>query len=60
VSPEWLARMQERKRELQFSIYSVLIDVGSSELSTLAQLSDRVTSIKKLSAQGTREIFLTI
>jgi len=60
VSPEWLKRLQERKRELQFSIYSVLIDVGSSELSTLAQLSDRVTSIKKLSAEGTREIFLRI
>ena len=60
VSPEWLARMQERKRELQFSIYSVLIDVGSSEMSTLAQISDRVTSIKKLSNAGTREIFLSI
>jgi len=60
VSPEWLERLRERKRELQFSIYSVLIDVGSSELSTLAQVSDRVTSIKKLSAESTREIFLTI
>lgn len=60
VSPEWLKRLQDRKRELQFSIYAVLIDVGSSELSTLAQLSDRVTSIKKLSAEGTREIFLRI
>jgi uncharacterized protein with von Willebrand factor type A (vWA) domain len=60
VSPDWLARLRERKDELQFSIYSVLIDVGSSELSTLAQLSDRVTSIKKLSAEGTKEIFLRI
>ncbi|HTY53624.1 MAG TPA: VWA domain-containing protein [Candidatus Binataceae bacterium] len=60
VRPEWLKHLQERKEELQFSIYSVLIDLGSSELSTLAQLSDRVTSIKKLSAEGTREIFLTI
>ncbi len=60
VSPEWLKHLRERKRELQFSIYSVLIDVSSSELSTLAQISDRVTSIKKLSAEGTREIFLAI
>jgi len=60
VSPEWLRHFEERKRELQFSVYSVLVDVGSSELSTLTQLSDRVTSIKKLSAEGTREIFLRI
>ena len=50
----------ERKEELQFSIFAVLVDVGSSELSTLAQISDRVTSVKKLSAEGTREIFMKI
>jgi uncharacterized protein with von Willebrand factor type A (vWA) domain len=60
VAPEWLAELRRRKEELQFSIFAVLVDVGSSELSTLAQLSDRVTSVKKLSAEGTREIFLKI
>jgi uncharacterized protein with von Willebrand factor type A (vWA) domain len=60
VAPEWLAELRRRKDELQFSIFAVLVDVGSSELSTLAQMSDRVTSIKKLSAEGTREIFLKI
>ncbi len=60
VAPEWLDALRRRKEELQFSIFAVLVDVGSSELSTLAQLSDRVTSVKKLSAEGTREIFLKI
>jgi uncharacterized protein with von Willebrand factor type A (vWA) domain len=60
VTPEWLDNLRRRKEALQFSIYAVLVDVGSSQLSTLAQLSDRVTSIKKLSAEGTREIFLKI
>ena len=60
VAPEWLAELRRRKEALQFSIFAVLVDVGSSELSTLAQLSDRVTSVKKLSAEGTREIFLKI
>ncbi|HLK85014.1 MAG TPA: VWA domain-containing protein [Candidatus Binataceae bacterium] len=60
VAPQWLAALRRRKEELQFSIFAVLVDVGSSELSTLAQMSDRVTSIKKLSAEGTREIFLKI
>ena len=54
------AELRRRKDELQFSIFAVLVDVGSSELSTLAQMSDRVTSVKKLSAEGTREIFLKI
>jgi uncharacterized protein with von Willebrand factor type A (vWA) domain len=60
VSPTWLAHLKERKRDLDFSIYAVLVDVGSSEMSTLAQFSDRVTSIKQLNAEGTRDIFLKV
>lgn len=58
VSPAWLAKLKERKDELNFSIFSVLVDVGSSAVSTLEQFSDRITSIKQLNAQGTRDIFL--
>ncbi|HTT74625.1 MAG TPA: VWA domain-containing protein [Candidatus Binataceae bacterium] len=60
VSPEWLEALRERKDELDFSIYAVLVDVGSSELSTLAQFSDRVSSVKQLTLEGSREIFLKI
>jgi len=60
VSPTWLAHLKERKDELDFSIFAVLVDVGSSEMSTLAQFSDRITSIKQLSAEGTRDIFLKV
>jgi uncharacterized protein with von Willebrand factor type A (vWA) domain len=60
VSREWLAALRERKDELDFSIYAVLVDVGSSELSTLAQFSDRVSSVKQLTVEGSREIFLKI
>lgn len=60
VSPAWLARLRSRKEDLDFSIFAVLVDVGSSELSTLAQFSDRVTSVKKLSTESTHEIFLKI
>jgi uncharacterized protein with von Willebrand factor type A (vWA) domain len=60
VSPEWLEKLRERKDELDFSIYAVLVDVGSSELSTLAQFSDRVSSVKQLTVEGSREIFLKI
>ncbi|MGA2412056.1 MAG: hypothetical protein ABSG46_16940, partial [Candidatus Binataceae bacterium] len=60
VGPEWLAALREHKEELDFSIFAVLVDIGSSELSTLAQFSDRVTSIKQLTVEGSREIFLKI
>ena len=60
VAPEWLADLKRRKEELQFSIFAVLVDIGSSELSTLAQFSDRVSSVSKLTVAGSREIFLKI
>ncbi len=60
VSPEWLAELLTRKEELQFKIFGVLVDVGSSETSTLAQFSDRMTSVKQLSAKDTRQIFLNV
>ncbi|MGH7932452.1 MAG: vWA domain-containing protein [Candidatus Binataceae bacterium] len=60
VTPEWLADLRERKDELNFSIFAVLVDIGSSDLSTLAQFSDKVTSVRKLTVEGSREIFLKI
>ncbi|HUY19861.1 MAG TPA: VWA domain-containing protein [Candidatus Binataceae bacterium] len=60
VSPEFLRHLRARKEELGFSIFAVLVDLGSSELSTLAQFSDRVTSVKKLTTDTARDIFLKI
>ncbi|MGC1341593.1 MAG: VWA domain-containing protein [Candidatus Binataceae bacterium] len=60
VAPEWLAHLKERKEALQFSIFGVLVDVGSSELSSLRQFADRITSVKKLSESSTREIFVHV
>jgi uncharacterized protein with von Willebrand factor type A (vWA) domain len=58
VSPEWLARLRERKEELKFSIFAVLVDVGSAEMSSLAQFADRITSVKRISDDHARDIFL--
>jgi uncharacterized protein with von Willebrand factor type A (vWA) domain len=60
VARDWLVELRRRKDDLQFSIYSVLVDLGSSETSTLAQFSDRVTSVTRLSDPKTREIFLSV
>jgi uncharacterized protein with von Willebrand factor type A (vWA) domain len=58
VSPEWLARLRERKDELDFSIFAVLVDVGSAETSSLARFADRITSVKRISDEHARDIFL--
>ncbi|HJU27622.1 MAG TPA: VWA domain-containing protein, partial [Candidatus Binataceae bacterium] len=60
VAPEWLAELRRRKDELKFSIFAVLVDVGSSDVSTLAEFSDRVSSVKNLTIEGSREIFLKV
>ena len=60
VAPEWLTDLKRRKDDLQFSIFAVLVDLGSSELSTLAQFSDRVSSVTKLTVEGSRDIFLKL
>jgi uncharacterized protein with von Willebrand factor type A (vWA) domain len=57
VSPEWLARFRAEKKRLDFSLYSVLIDVGSSSAHTLADFSDRVTSVSELTDAGVRDLF---
>ncbi len=60
VSPEWLAHLRERKDDLQFTIFGVLVDVGAVDTSSLAQFADKITSVKKLTAESSREIFLAI
>ncbi len=60
VASEWLAHLKERKEALQFSIFGVLVNVGSSEMSSLRQFADRITSVKKLSDSATRDIFVHV
>jgi uncharacterized protein with von Willebrand factor type A (vWA) domain len=60
VSPQWLARLRERKDDLDFSIFAVLVDVGSAETSSLAQFADRITSVKRISDEHARDIFLHV
>jgi uncharacterized protein with von Willebrand factor type A (vWA) domain len=61
VSPEWLAHLNQRKRELDFAIFGVLVDVaGSPETSTVRQFADRITSVNQLNNTETHEIFLAV
>ena len=58
VSPDWLARFKETKAALDFSVFAVLVDIGSADTSSLAQFADRITSVKRISDDHARDIFL--
>jgi uncharacterized protein with von Willebrand factor type A (vWA) domain len=58
VSPEWAEQFRKEKEKLGFSLYSILIDVGPSSLGTLKEFSDRITTIKQLTGDEAKDIFL--
>jgi uncharacterized protein with von Willebrand factor type A (vWA) domain len=60
VTPEWREKFLADKARLGFSLFSVLIDVGPSQSTTLQALSDRVTAVSKLTDEGARELFLRL
>ena len=60
VSPEWKARFLAEKKRLQFSLFSVLIDVGPSSAETLREISDRVTSVTRLTDDAVADIFVRL
>lgn len=58
VTPEWTEKFRDEKEKLGFSLFSILIDVGSSSLGTLKEFSDRITTIKQLTGDETKDIFV--
>jgi uncharacterized protein with von Willebrand factor type A (vWA) domain len=58
VGAEWAETFRKEKEKLGFSLFSILIDVGSSSLGTLKEFSDRITTIKQLTGEGAKDIFV--
>jgi len=58
VESEWAKRFRKEKERLGFSLFSILIDVGSSSLGTLKEFSDRITAIKQLTGEEAKEVFI--
>ena len=59
VSPEWAEQFRKEKEKLGFSLFSILIDVGPSSLGTLKEFSDRITTIKQLTGDEAKDIFVS-
>jgi uncharacterized protein with von Willebrand factor type A (vWA) domain len=58
VGAEWAEAFRREKEKLGFSLFSILIDVGPSSLGTLKEFSDRITTIKQLTGDEAKEIFV--
>ncbi|MGH7829783.1 MAG: VWA domain-containing protein, partial [Candidatus Binatia bacterium] len=58
VTPEWTESFREAKEKLGFSLFSILIDMGPSSLGTLKEFSDRITTIKQLTGDDAKELFV--
>ena len=58
VDPQWAENFREQKEKLGFSLFSILIDVGPASLGTLQEFSDRISTIKQLTGDEAKEIFV--
>lgn len=58
VDPIWLSTFRAEKAVLGFTLFSVLIDVGTSSLGALKDFSDQITTVTQLTSEAGREVFL--
>jgi len=58
VDPQWAENFREEKEKLGFSLFSILIDMGPASLGTLKEFSDRISTIKQLTGDEAKEIFV--
>ncbi|MGD9762209.1 MAG: VWA domain-containing protein [Candidatus Binatia bacterium] len=60
VERDWLQAFQREKAALGFTVFAVLIDVGASSVGAVREFSDHITSVRQLTDDATREIFLKL
>jgi uncharacterized protein with von Willebrand factor type A (vWA) domain len=60
VSPEWANNFRTEKDVLGFSLFSILIDIGSSSLGTLKEFSDKITTVSRLTSEGVKDLFVKL
>jgi uncharacterized protein with von Willebrand factor type A (vWA) domain len=60
VQPDWAEQFRADKEEMGFSLFSILIDVGSSSLGTLKEFSDKITTVSRLTSEGVKDLFVKL
>ncbi|MBI3802036.1 MAG: VWA domain-containing protein, partial [Deltaproteobacteria bacterium] len=60
VRPDWAERFRADKEEMGFSLFSILIDVGSSSMNVLKEFSDKITTVSRLTSEGVKDLFVKL
>jgi uncharacterized protein with von Willebrand factor type A (vWA) domain len=60
VSPAFFERLDTVRRRREIGILTILMDTGPTRLETVQRLSDRVTTVRRLTDDEVREIFLPL
>ncbi|MGH7806055.1 MAG: VWA domain-containing protein, partial [Candidatus Binatia bacterium] len=60
VGEEWRERFVAEKERLDFSVYAILIDVGSSGEEAIRGVADRISRVSRLTDEGVKEIFVEV
>ena len=56
----WAAQFRTDKEEMGFSLFSILIDVGSSSMNVLKEFSDKITTVSRLTSEGVKDLFVKL
>ena len=60
IGDAWRDRFLAEKERLDFSVYAILIDVGSSAEETLRAIADRISRVSRLTDEGVKEVFVEV
>jgi uncharacterized protein with von Willebrand factor type A (vWA) domain len=60
VRPDWVEQFRADKEEMGFSLFSILIDVGSNSIGVLKEFSDKITTVTRLTSEGVKDLFVKL
>ena len=60
VHTDWAERFATEKNALGFSLFSILIDIGTSSLGSLKPFSDKITTVSQLTSKEARDVFVKL
>jgi uncharacterized protein with von Willebrand factor type A (vWA) domain len=60
VNPQWAEQFRADKEAMGFSLFSILIDVGSSSMNVLKEFSDKITTVSRLTSEGVKDLFVKL
>ncbi len=60
VRPEWAEQFRADKEDLGFSLFSILIDVGSNSIGVLKEFSDKIATVSRLTSEGVKDLFVKL